>query len=280
MEPEETTYLGHDDTEMLMRVWRPETSNPKAIVVGIHGLGSHSGLLSFVAEAFATNGYVFYAPDLRGFGTFPGRKGHVDSFDEYVNDMHRLLGYVQTLEETSSTVLYGHSLGGLHILHYVTRHPDMVDAIVTPCPAVSDRLKIGRGTLILASLLSRLNVKTVFDNGLDKQLISRNEEVVKRNMEDPLRYDKATPRMATEGFKVQDEVFNSGHLITVPVLMQQSGDDLILVPEKNKEFFDTVASEDKTWKLYEGLYHEPFQEPGGEQVLADLFAWLDERFPG
>ncbi|MHA1960432.1 MAG: alpha/beta hydrolase [Candidatus Thorarchaeota archaeon] len=278
MEPEESTYLGHDDTEMLLRIWRSDTPQPKAVVVGIHGLGSHSGLLSFLGETFANNGYVFYAPDMRGFGTFSGRKGHVDSFDEYVDDMHRLLGQVQTLEATSSTVLFGHSLGGLHVLRYAAQHPDMVDAIVTPCPAVSERLKIGKGTLMLASLFSKFNLKLTFDNGMDLQLISRNAEVVKRNAEDPLRYDKATPRFATEGFKAREEGFNLGNLITVPVLMQQSGDDMILIPEMNKEFFDSVASEDKTWKLYDGLYHESFQEPGGEQVLADMFSWLDERF--
>jgi alpha-beta hydrolase superfamily lysophospholipase len=29
--------------------------------------------------------------------------------------------------------------------------------------------------------------------------------------------------------------------------------------------------------MYSGLYHEPFEEPGGEQLMGDMFAWLDER---
>ena len=52
---------------------------------------------------------------------------------------------------------------------------------------------------------------------------------------------------------------------------------MILDPDRNKEFFDNITSEDKTWKLYPGLYHEPFQEEGSEEVLADMFEWLDKR---
>ncbi|MFW9888706.1 MAG: alpha/beta hydrolase, partial [Candidatus Thorarchaeota archaeon] len=57
--------------------------------------------------------------------------------------------------------------------------------------------------------------------------------------------------------------------------LQQSENDLILVPEKNREFFGNIASEDKTFKMYPGLYHEPFEDPGGEELANDMFAWLE-----
>ena len=107
--------------------------------------------------------------------------------------------------------------------------------------------------------------------------ISRNQEVVQRNMEDPLRFDKVTPRYAIEGLKASKKLFESASRIKSPVLVQQTGEDMILIPEKNKEFFDNIGSEDKTWKLYPGLYHEPFEEPGGDQFLADIFSWIEER---
>ncbi|GAI84416.1 unnamed protein product, partial [marine sediment metagenome] len=34
---------------------------------------------------------------------------------------------------------------------------------------------------------------------------------------------------------------------------------------------------DKTLKLYDGFYHEIFNEPGREQVFRDMEAWLDAR---
>jgi acylglycerol lipase len=273
---EESTYQGYDSTTMLLRIWKPE-SEPKAVVLGLHGLGSHSGRLAYLGERFIAKGYAFYAPDLRGFGTFPGRKGHVESFDEYNEDLESLIAYLKLLHQDKKLFLFGHSLGAVFIIHYIVNHPDEADGILIPAPAVSERLKVSSATRAMASFLSKLNVKMYFDNGLDYELISRNPEIVKDNREDPLRFDKATPRFAVEGLQASKDAFNLANRITVPVLLQQSGDDLILDPERNKEFFDNIASEDKTWKLYPGLYHEPYHEEGAEEVFADMFDWLEDH---
>ncbi|MFX1484593.1 MAG: alpha/beta hydrolase [Promethearchaeota archaeon] len=273
---EESTYQGYDGTTMLLRIWKPEVA-PKAVVLEIHGLGSHSGLLSFMAERFVSNGYIFYAPDMRGFGTFPGRKGHVESFDEYIEDMDSLVAYLKLLHQDSKLFLFGHSLGALHVIRYIANHPDEIDGAILTCPAVSERLKMSSATRAMASFLSKINVKTYFSNGLDFDLISRNPEVVKLNREDPLRFDKATPRFGVEGFRASQEGFEMANKITIPVLCQQTGDDMILDPDRNMEFFGNIVSKDKTVKFYPGLYHEPFQDEGGEEVITDIFGWLEER---
>jgi alpha-beta hydrolase superfamily lysophospholipase len=240
-------------------------------------LGSHSGRLAYLGKEFTSKGYAFYAPDLRAFGTFPGRKGHIESFDEYIDDLESLVAYLKLLHQDKKLFLFGHSLGAVFIVLYIVNHPDEADGIMIPAPAVSERLKVGAATRAIASFLSKLNVKIYFSNGLDYDLISRNPEVVKDNREDPLRFDKATPRYAVEGLKASKDAFNAASKITVPVLVQQSGEDLILDPDRNKEFYDNIASEDKTWKLYPSLYHEPYHEEGGEEVFADMFSWLEER---
>jgi alpha-beta hydrolase superfamily lysophospholipase len=274
---EEEHYSGYDGTIMLLRVWKPD-GIPRAVVVGIHGLGSHSGLLSFLGEAFASRGFIFYAPDMRGFGTFPGRKGHVDRYSEYTEDLDSLVEQVREGHPDERLFFFGHSLGGMHVANYAIQRPAApVDGLIIPCPAVSERLQIGGATRMILALLAKFNVKSYFDSGLNLDLISRNPEVVKRNREDPLRFDKVTPRFAAEGLKANKETFNAANRIRFPVLVQQSGDDKILLPERNKVFYDNLASEDKTWKLYPGLYHEPFEEQGGEEVLDDMFSWIDKR---
>ncbi|MBI4304461.1 MAG: hypothetical protein HY665_09030 [Chloroflexi bacterium] len=41
--------------------------------------------------------------------------------------------------------------------------------------------------------------------------------------------------------------------------------------------YHEASSADKTLKVYEGYYHEIFNEPGHEHVLADMEAWLAAR---
>ncbi len=277
MSTEEEHYSGYDGTTMLLRVWKP-VEKPRAIILGFHGLGSHSGLLSFVGKEFAKNGYLFYAPDMRGFGTYPGRKGHIESFGEYNQDIKVLIDEIREGHPDEKMFMYGHSLGGVFIGIYMLEYPNApIDGLIMPCPAVSERLEVSKITRMVGSLLSKINIKTYIDDGLRLDLISRNQEVVQRNKEDPLRFDKVTPRYAIEGLSASKRLFESASRIKLPVLVQQTGDDMILIPEKNKEFFDNIGSEDKTWKLYPGLYHEPFEEPGGEQFLADIFSWIEER---
>jgi alpha-beta hydrolase superfamily lysophospholipase len=40
---------------------------------------------------------------------------------------------------------------------------------------------------------------------------------------------------------------------------------------------DGAGATDKTIKVYDGLYHEIFNEPERDEVIDDLVAWLAER---
>lgn len=277
MSGQEEHYSGYDGTIMLLRVWKPEDT-PRAVIVDFHGLGSHSGLQAYVASQFASRGFICYAPDLRGFGTFPGRKGHVESFDEYDEDIKCLIEQLREGHPDEKMFLYGHSLGAVHAARYVMKYPDApVDGLILPCPAVSEQLKVGAVTRAMANLLSKLNVKSYFDNGLDFDLLAKNPDVIKLNKEDPLRFDKATPRYAVEGLNAAKDTAENAYRIKHPVFVPQAGLDRITVPEKNKEFFDRIGSQDKTWKLYPNLEHQPFEDEGGEVFLEDIIAWIEER---
>ncbi|TFG14597.1 alpha/beta hydrolase [Candidatus Thorarchaeota archaeon] len=276
MQHEESSYTGHDGKNMFMQYWLPE-DEPICVVLGIHGLGGHSGELTFIAEYFCEKGIAFYAPDLRGFGRNEGEMGHIDNFDEYTKDINSVVSYLQLKYDDTKLFLFGHSLGGLHVLRYAIAYPEAIAGIVVTCPAVSERLETSPFIRKILSGLSRLNVKAHFDSGLNLDLVAKNPEVVKRHKEDPLRVEKVTPRFAKEGLEAKDEMFESAGELEVPIMVAQSGDDRILVPEENRDFYNRIASKDKTWNLYEGFYHEPFEDEGGEKMLDDIYGWLVGR---
>jgi lysophospholipase len=45
-------------------------------------------------------------------------------------------------------------------------------------------------------------------------------------------------------------------------------------PRGAQELFDRVSSADKAITIYEGLYHEVFNEPEHDRVLDDVEKWL------
>jgi alpha-beta hydrolase superfamily lysophospholipase len=275
----ESEYIGYDGTRMFMHTWIPSEGRPRASIIAIHGLGSHGGDMKTIGEFFEDKGLAVFAPDMRGFGHYSGRKGHVMNFDEYTEDISNIIEQVKDQFPGRIIYLFGHSLGGLHAIRYVATYPKDVDGLILSSPSVSEKLPIGKGTRIGASLLSLLNAKLYFDNGVNIEYLSRDPEVVKRHREDPLRFDKATPRFAHSGFKSVKEGWNAASLIRLPTLMLQAGDDHLVDAEKNKEWFENLASEDKTLNFYDGFYHEVFEEPEKERVLNDIYSWLEIRLP-
>jgi alpha-beta hydrolase superfamily lysophospholipase len=275
----ESKYVGFDGTRMFMALWRPDDDKPRALVITLHGVGGHAGDMTTIGEYLAEKRIAVFAPDQRGFGHYSGTKGHVMSFEEYVEDLQNLVMQVKDTYLNKITYLFGASMGGLNAVRYVLKYPKTVDGLLLHCPAVSHNLDVGVGTRIAGTFLSVLNVKRYVESGISYSDASRNPENVKKLEADPLRFSLVTPRFGMEVLKASKDAFQSASTITMPVLLQQAGADKLVFPEKSKEFFENLSSADKTWRLYDGLYHQLHQEPEKDQVLGDLYAWLDKRLP-
>jgi alpha-beta hydrolase superfamily lysophospholipase len=48
-------------------------------------------------------------------------------------------------------------------------------------------------------------------------------------------------------------------------------------PEGVDVIRDRVISEDTTYRVLDGWYHEIFNEPGHDELLADVVTWMRER---
>ncbi len=279
MKYQESSYTGFDGLKMHLSMWVPDDERPRALLIAIHGLGSHGYALKNIGEYFSERGIAVFAPDMRGFGHYSGLKGHVMSFDEYIEDMYNIVMQVKDRFLNKITFLLGHSLGGQHVVRYVATYPKDVDGMILECPGVSQNLGIPKGKYIAGRLLSILNVKRYFHNDLQFEFASHDPEVIEELRNDPLRFEKVTARFGIEGLKAAKRAMASAPEITLPSLILQAGDDKMVLVEKSKEFFDTLGSQDKTWLFYEGLYHDLHSELEKERVLGDIERWLEVRLP-
>ncbi len=274
---EESHYIGYDGTQMYMSTWLPDNDQPRAVMIAVHGLGTHGGIFRGLAEYFAKRGLAVFVPDMRGFGHYSGLKGHVMSFNEYIEDLQNIVMQVKDRHPNRLTFLLGHSLGAQHVIRYLVTYPKEVDGAIIQCPAVSERLSISPFKKLAGHVLSLLNVKVYFKNQVDLSVVSHDPEVQRYHETDPLRFDRVTARFGISGLRAAEEAFRAAPLIQVPVLLQQAGDDRLVDTSKSKLFFDGLASEDKSWIQYEGFYHEIFSEVGKERVLGDVEKWLEKR---
>ncbi len=67
--------------------------------------------------------------------------------------------------------------------------------------------------------------------------------------------------------------------LAVPLLVLLPTADELVPPEGGRMVHDRAGSADKTLRVYDGFFHEIFNEPAGERdrPLDDLAAWLAAR---
>jgi alpha-beta hydrolase superfamily lysophospholipase len=111
---------------------------------------------------------------------------------------------------------------------------------------------------------------------VDPEGVCRDPAVVKAYLVDPLVHrGKITARLGVEVLDAMERVRREAGRITLPLLIVQGSADRLVDPTGAQLLYDTVASADKRLIVYEGFYHEVFNEPERDRVLSDVGAWLE-----
>lgn len=268
---EETGHLhSHDGMKLFYRTWLPE--QPIGTVVLVPGTNEHVGRYGHVGKYFAKRNLAVHAIDHRGHGQSEGTRCFVERFDHYLKDLGLLVDKASVAGRPS---LIGHSLGGLIAHHYALAFPQTLSALVLSSPMFRIAVKGRAVERALLPVLSRLVPRLQVPSGIAPTKLSRDLAVGEAYMADPLVGKTVTPRWADEcmarGLESLDPA--QGNL-QVPALFLQAGDDLLVDPEATRQVFEQVTHDRKAFKLYPGKYHEIFNDPGYEEVFADIFDWL------
>ncbi len=268
----EFSWLARDELSIYAQGWEPETT-PKAIVCLVHGLGEHSGRYSHVAEHLTGAGFVVLTFDLPGHGQSGGTRGHIPSNDLILDQVEHLLIEAKRRYPDLPRFLYGHSLGGIIVLHYtLKRQPDLAGVIATSSglrtSLEAQTLKVSAAK-ILASIMPAYCLPT----GLKAEDISHDSEVVQKYLNDPLVHDQASFAMAKNTFSAIQWTFEHADEFKPPLLLMHGSEDRIAFARGSEEFAKLVNC-DCTLKIWDGLYHETHNEPEKEQVLDYATSWL------
>lgn len=276
MADREGTFAGYDGTALFEQSWLPE-GPPRGAVVIVHGLIEHSGRFAGRAELLRRAGFAVHAMDLRGHGRSAGPRCDVQSFDDYLRDLDVFYGRVKGTLPHGPVFLMANSMGGLIGTQWtIRRQADLAGLIVSgPLFAVADEMfpRLRALARPVARLLPWLRIPRV-----RLALLSRSPEAIESYRCDPLFFrGRFTLRMGAEILKALARLPDEVPALRVPLLILHGGCDRVCDPAGSRMVYQRAASADKTLRLYDGLYHEVFDEPEREQVEADFMAWLQHR---
>ena len=276
MKTKEGRFKGKKDVEIFWQSWTP--ARPKAVVVIVHGLGEHSGRYAHVADALVKADCAVYAMDHRGHGKSGGARTVIDRFANTVEDIDHVVELAKREQPRKPVFLLGHSMGGALSLSYTLKNQGKLSALILSGPAVA---LDGAPPLMkpIARFLSTIAPKTGLFQ-IDPALVSRDASVVADYAADPLNaHGKVPARTLGEIVNFVEILPAALPLLQLPLLAMHGSDDKLAGVAGSKMVVDRVTSKDKTLKVYEGLYHEIFNELPADRaiVLKDLTDWIGAR---
>lgn len=267
----ESMFLGEKDVKIFYGV--NKVDEPKAAVIFVHGICEHLGRYDYITSKFNDENYDVYRFDLRGHGKSEGKRGYLDDFNDYLKDLDLLVDMVRREEKGLKIILVGHSMGGLIVTAYTSMYPNKIDLLAISgganvCPSSAKALRY-----LPYNLMGKMQYVNKLGNG-----VCSDKEVVKKYENDPLVLKKVSFKLLGNAFiKGTRYVHNNISKIKCPTLVMHGEKDGIVVSDSGKWTFANLKCEDKKLIIYEGLFHEIFNEVSKDKVIADLLNWCNER---
>ncbi len=252
------------------------TNQAKAVIGIIHGLGEHIHRYEHVAQFFNDKGYAVLGYDRQGHGRSKGKRGHtLNGLKAYLDEIGQLQKHMNDAYPDLPMFLYGHSMGGNLGLNYIIRRQPSIKGAIMTGPHITLSFTPPAVEVAMGKLMRKIYPSYTQANGLDVKALSRDENVVKAYLDDPLVHNRITAATAIgllESAAFLDEYQQE---INTPLLLMHGAADRITNPDGTKRFAERVPGNIEL-KIWEDFFHEIHNEPEQETVLQFALAWLEK----
>lgn len=275
MEHSEDSFKNKFGLKIYYQSWVP--NEPKAVVQIAHGIWEHSGRFKNVVDKLVPHNYSIYINDHQGHGKSEGKRTHIDSFNDFVDDCYEFTKIIKTKNPNLPIFFLGLSMGSFLGQIYAINHQKEINGIILTGSGTTGA-GVNPITLFIAKILSKVLPKMMLPSGHDANILSNDPEVVKKYLEDPLiDNSKGSARIGKLHFTFYKKIKDEIRKLTLPILLQKGGKDVGVVGFS--ELVDDIRTKDKTVKVYKESKHEVYNEVPEirEVALTDLLDWLEER---
>jgi alpha-beta hydrolase superfamily lysophospholipase len=268
-------YAGTHGVKLYCQEWLPREL--QALMILLHGAGEHSGVYSDIGEECLRRHIGLIAPDLRGFGKSDGVRGHIQRFQEYLDDMTALIGRVRKRFPAVPLFLLGHSFGGLIAIRFAQVYPDMVKGVILSSPALGMRIRLPYPLKKAAELISWIAPSLPVDpfkwKRLQSVLLADPSDIDR----DPLFTTQYTPRWFHEFLQNGARALSEAAKCSSPLLCLCGQLDPLTDLRVVEKFFQSAGSADRAYVVFSEGRHRPLHEHYREEALRNIFQWITTR---
>jgi len=272
MQYNESEFIGLENHKIYYQSWIPE--KPRAIVQIVHGGVEHIGRYKYLVEFLISAGIAVYGNDHRGHGKSEGRRNHINSFDEFVEDCYKLTKIIQEEQKGKPIFLVGHSMGSLINQRYAIKYQKELKGLVLS--GSGTRVPLSKPLELLARIMGKIWPTFMGPSGIIPEELSSDPESVEDYINDPLiNYKKATTSYGLAFLHHYPEIKDKIGTIKIPVLIQKGELDRLVIDID--ELINDLKGADLTVKFYPDGWHEMYTETKEkrEKAFSDLIEWIN-----
>ncbi|MBI3312101.1 MAG: lysophospholipase [Candidatus Omnitrophica bacterium] len=263
--------------KLFYRMWQPTPC--KALVVIAHGFGEHGGRYSKLAQTLAQRQLAVACADLWGHGRSDGRRGDIERFGQYVDDLDALAAELfLPRSQQKGVALFGHSFGALVAIHWALRNPQTLRSLILQSPLLKVGFPVPQWKIRLADITRRYWPTLALSNSLDPRWLSHDPAVVQQYRDDPLVHHRITLRAyeALQGAMQQGR--EQAARVDTPTLVLYGLADQVVSVTACQHFAAQLVCEKRIVE-FPDCYHELHHEPALPHVLEELSGWVDAHPP-
>lgn len=242
-------------------------SNKDVVMIFTHGLAEYSKSYIDTANFFISKNINVITYDLRGHGKSFGKRGNINSYWDYVDDLHEIV--MQSKKEFKKVFLVGHSMGGVITNIYTSKYNNVDGVIISASPTdYLERMSFLK--FIPGFLVNNKKLRTNFDD----PKLSTTYKYQKDAFDLDFIHLRVPKEVLIKGMKYLKNNFKN---YTTPVLFIYSKKDALVSVNHGENGYKQVASKDKELILYDNSNHNLFVDTEKEQIQTDVLKWLTAR---
>jgi acylglycerol lipase len=258
MDRTEGSFSGVGGVQIAWQAWTGDTP-ARTVVVIAHDVCEHGGRYGNVVDAIVPQGYPVVAPDHRGHGRSGGERALIDDVEAAAADLGTVIDQARADHPGIPVFLLGQGMGAALGIALALRRP--LDGLILAAPMLAPPRP----------------------SPVDPTALSRDPAVVGAFEADPLVHHGPIPDRTVSALSEEIATFDTrANEVALPFLLMHGYADRLAKPEASRAFHRAAGSDDKILVLWEGLFHEIFNEPSEdrEEPLERLSDWLEQHAAG
>lgn len=263
-----------DGTQIFFRFWNGKKDMP--VLILLHGLGAHSLRYEYMAKYFQKRKYNIYAFDFTGFGKSHQFKGHVESFNTYVNETLSILQLSKIEFPNNRRFIVGEDTGGVVGVHFASHYQDFLDGLILLSPAAKIKYNIQLQKMFNALINTLFNKFYQYDLPFTKEMMTRDFKMQSKLQHDELDVKTVTGKFYFAMIEAIKKLNKIASNINLPVYILQAENDLLIDVNSVKELFNNLNSKVKEINILKDFYHSLSIEKNKELVFQLMENWINK----